>query len=433
MSSRRKIITNTLYQLIGKIITAGSTFAITIILARSFGLEGYGEFVKITTYIAFYLLIVDFGFNAVAIPLMSTHDETEVFSHLLLIRFFFGFFLAIVSPMLVYSFSGVELLSSGFTDTTRTGILILSTTIFFQGVFLSGNAVFQKNLSYHRSVISGALGSLTTLLLLLAIFFVHGGLILSLVAFALGYIVTAVTTIFLIRPFVPLIRLSFSLSIIKSLLLQSLPLGLALILNLLYLRANTFILATTRSTIEVGIFGLAYKFFEFFLTVPTFFMNSVYPVFIERKGSIRELQQTTVKAFGFLLIAALVLVIVGNIVAPFLVLVKEDFLPSVLPFRMLVSALPFFFLSSLSMWLLIALERRKLLLAIYGVVTVLSLLLNLAIVPQFGYLGAASITILSEAVVLMLTGSICLRILLKGKQSEPIRLQESPGESDLIA
>jgi O-antigen/teichoic acid export membrane protein len=66
-----KIAANTLYQLIGKLITAGITFLVTILIARQFGSTGFGEFTKITTYVAFFYLIVDFGQNAIVLKQIS--------------------------------------------------------------------------------------------------------------------------------------------------------------------------------------------------------------------------------------------------------------------------------------------------------------------------------------------------------------------------
>lgn len=411
MSARRAIALNTAIQFAGKIITAASSFFTTLVLARAFGLTGYGEFTKITTYIAFYLLLIDFGLNAVALPLVKSYGERMVFSHLFFLRLFFGIILASLAPLLALLLPYNSFTSEGFSTITKLGILVLSATIIFQGMFLSTNAIFQKHLRYDQSVIAASLGNLVGLLALIIVVFIHGNLLLALAALSLSWVIMALTSLFLVRQFIETISLTFSLPLFQALFRGSLPLGLTLVFNLVYLRANTFILSTTRSTLEVGIFGLAYKFFEFILTLPTFFMNSVYPVFVERRDNVRELQKTILKAGLFLLISSVVFLGLGFFAAPLLVFVKDEFVASVVPFRILIIALPFFFLSSLFMWLLIALEKRRQLLVIYGSVMVVSIFMNLLFVPRFGYLAAAVISGVNEALAFLFAGHFALQAL----------------------
>ncbi|HLB60886.1 MAG TPA: hypothetical protein VJL83_04760, partial [Patescibacteria group bacterium] len=65
MSLPLKIAGNTLVQLIGKFVTAGITFLITLVIARTYGVVGYGDFTKMTAYASLFYLLVDFGMNAV--------------------------------------------------------------------------------------------------------------------------------------------------------------------------------------------------------------------------------------------------------------------------------------------------------------------------------------------------------------------------------
>src|SRR5207244_1517417 len=91
------------------------------------------------------------------------------------------------------------------------------------------------------------------------------------------------------------------------LLLPSLPLGITLLFNLVYFRADSIILTLTRPTAEVGIYGLAYKVFEIVLVFPTFFMNAVYPLLLEKQNfqfSIFNFQSKTVLRKSFLILFA---------------------------------------------------------------------------------------------------------------------------------
>ena len=60
----KKIASNTLYQMIGKLVTMAVTIAVTVIVTRLYDREGYGLFNIMQVFPALFFVIVDFGFNA---------------------------------------------------------------------------------------------------------------------------------------------------------------------------------------------------------------------------------------------------------------------------------------------------------------------------------------------------------------------------------
>src|ERR1700690_648934 len=89
--SRTKVVVavNTIYQLIGRAASSGSTFIISLLLAKQLGPSGYGDFSKITTYIAFFYLLVDLGLNAAFLQ-KSTEDAHFTYRHLVGLRIVIG-------------------------------------------------------------------------------------------------------------------------------------------------------------------------------------------------------------------------------------------------------------------------------------------------------------------------------------------------------
>jgi O-antigen/teichoic acid export membrane protein len=70
-----------------------------------------------------------------------------------------------------------------------------------------------------------------------------------------------------------------------------------------------------------------------------------------------------------------------------------------IPFRILLLSLPFFFTTSFLQWVLITLEKQKYLMYVYLFSTLLNIVLNIIFIPQFSYLASATITLMSEALV----------------------------------
>ena len=414
MGLKFKIAANTLAQIIGKGITAGVTFLVTIFVARQFGAEGYGEFAKIMSYVAFFYLITDFGFNAIVIKQITDKEgETErFFRNLLGMRLGGSLILVFVALALLSFLPYSPSLNQGFSPLSKLGIVIATFTILTQALFLTANVLFQKNLRYDLSVLASSAGSISTLFFVFAFTSLRASLLLVIVSYAVGGVLMAGLALIFARRFLPQTGPLFDFSLWRKLFWQTLPLGATLVFNLIYFRIDIMILALLRANFEVGVYGLAYKFFEFPVTFVTFFMNSIYPVMLFRaKENNERLKSLIKKLVIFLVPLSLLLTLALILFAPYLTLIKPDFAPSVLALRILSFSLPLFFLSALFMWVLITLGKQKLLAIFYGFSMILNICLNLIFIPRYGYLAAAVITCLTELAIVLLTGTAAFSFL----------------------
>jgi len=398
----------------------------TIFIARHFGANGYGDFVKITTYIAFFYLLADFGFNAVYLqrtPLSAGTDENindSAWEDLLELRITVGCLLVIIAGASAFILPQGP--AGGYTRFVQLGILLFAPSILFQAMITSANALFQKYLRYDLSTVAVTIGSCISLLLVILVTqgIIPGNTILySTTALLVGAAATALISLYLTRRLQITHYSSVSWVRIRSLFIEGLPLGVTLLFNLVYFRIDSVILTITRSTAEVGIYGLAYKVFELPLVLPTFFMNALYPMMLRITQNTfseeRSLRDVVFKSSAFLFLTSLIVFIIVWIGAPIVGFIKNDFVPAIAVLRILIIGLPFFFLSSLTMWTLIAHKRQKMLAAIYGISMVLNVVLNALFIPRFGYIAAAWITVISEGFVLLVSGIAVIPLLHKGK------------------
>lgn len=419
---RKQLAWNTAAQIFARAFSSLAMFGVTILIARQFGANGYGDYVKITTFVAFFYLIADFGINAVFLqrsPL--SHDETSsshsIWEDLLALRLVISCVLLIVSAVILWFLP--DHTNEGYTRIVKFAILIYSPTILFQALITSANALFQKYLRYDLSAIAVVAGSTVSFLLVLfvTVFWrTHITVISVITALNIGGAVTAATGLLLTRRLHRIRHSSVSLAIARSLFISSIPLGLTLLFNLVYFRVDSIILTLTRPTAEVGIYGLAYKVFELTLVLPTFFMNALYPVMLQATSDKR---QATNKLFQHLIFrSAIILSLISCLmslilwfIAPAISLVKADFIAAIPVLRVLSFGLPFFFLSSLTMWTLIAKKQQKILAIIYAISMVFNILLNILFIPRYGYMAAAWVTVISEGFVLLCSGVAVYRVL----------------------
>lgn len=402
-SKKFVVASNTVSQIVGKVVGAVTTFVVSLYIAKQYGAAGYGDFIKVTTFVALFYLLVDFGLNA--IYLQKKHE----WSTLLGLR---------ISGSIAVSFLALIILvflpqsqTNGYTNVVRFGILLFLPTIFFQGLITSANAIFQQRLRYDFSMFALVFGNTVTILLL---FFLPKqistsvGLTMSLAILLVGIAITGLVSLWYVRRLGIAITVDISVKRWREFLWAAFPLGLTIFFNLIYIRADSIILTLTRSTAEVGIYGLAYKVFELPLVIATFFMNAVYPLMVNKTNiKITKEFLSIVRQSGIvLLILSLLILLILWFLAPYIATIHPEFLSSIAPLRVLSLSFPFFFLTSLSMWTLIACRRQNMLIGIYGGAMIVNIFFNIWLVPLFGYMAAAWVTVGSEALVLVASGFV---------------------------
>lgn len=413
MSLSRKIIFNTFAQFLNRFAIAGSAFVVSLLIARYFGVRGFGEYAKATTFIAFFYLFADFGMNAYVLREI-THNvakEKEVVGNLFGLRLIIGIILTLLAFLVTFILPFDAVRNEGFTPVAKQAIQVLSILVLYQAFLNVTNVIFQKHLKYEQSTLANIIGSIVTLVAVIIFLYFKSPLPVVLFSYSIGSLFAGIILFFLVKKlfihFTPL----FSGNEFKKIIINSLPLGLTLVFNLVYFRADVFILTLFRTTTEVGTYGLAYKFFEFPLTLPTFFANSLYPILLARVKNKALFKQTVIKAGLFLLGLSVVVLLGFYFCAPLLVFIRKDFYPSIEILRILSLSMPVFFLSSLWMWILITFGKNKQLLTIYFIGMLVNIIFNLLLTPAYGVNAAAIITGVSELLIMIVSGWFALKLL----------------------
>jgi O-antigen/teichoic acid export membrane protein len=65
------------------------------------------------------------------------------------------------------------------------------------------------------------------------------------------------------------------------------------------------------------------------------------------------------------------------------------------------------------MWMLIARKQQIILMFIYGISMMINIILNIMFIPTYGTTAAAWITVISEGIVLIMSGFVVWRLVIK--------------------
>lgn len=399
---------NTISQFLVKLATSFSGLLVIFLISYFLGFKTFGSYSKVVAFVSFFYLIIDFGINSIFLR-DYFHEVKEKILLLIFLRLFIAVILFIGMAIITYFLPYNTLLNTGFSPIEKVGIIIFGLTIFSQAITVSLTSLFQKRLSYKYTVLPTAVSSfaliifvcysiyLKSILLIFASYVTSGALVMILLALSLKDVYKS------------RLQINNFISFSKKLTAASLPLGLMLFFNLVYAKADTLILSFMRPTVEVGIYGFSYKFFEFAIAIPTFFSNSAYPILIEAEKDKNEFI-TKIKKYSIaLIIISVVIMLVFMLFSPILGFVKKDFAPSILPIQILSLSLPFFFLTSLLQWVLVLKKKMNYLLFVYIFSLILNIFLNLIFIPMFSYIASSVITVVCEGVVaVMLIGYLAL-------------------------
>jgi len=166
---------------------------------------------------------------------------------------------------------------------------------------------------------------------------------------------------------------------------------------------DVFVIGATKGNVAVGIYQLAYKFFEFPLAFATLFANAIFPHYVDLYSSnTKHFFTTFSRATLALIVVGVLFSVIMYVCAPFLVLVKPVFALSVVARRILSLSYPIFFATSALSWLLFIGHKERWLIGVYGFSFILNIVLNILLVPQYGIIGSSWITVFGEALVLVL-------------------------------
>lgn len=408
----KRVFYNAAAQILGKGFTAGTTLIVTLLVGRTLGPAGFGEFTKIFVFVGYFYTLVDFGLNSIFVVGSSPKNEAGLFKVLVSLRLvmavifvFLAFSLGLVLPYKLAE-------NTGFSPIVKAGIALGSLTILTQALYTSANAFFQKKLRYDLSTIAAVLGSLTILLTVLFIGIGRGSIAQFVLAYVLGGAVMVLSAyVILYKKWRILVVPKVELSPFLNYLAKSWPIGIALILNLLYFRVDVLILSWVRRPEEVGIYGLSYQFFESSLAIPIFFVNAIYPYLAGvYKQNINQFYKDFRFWFMMLFIFSIFLAAFLVLISFFIPIYDLRFAQSKALLMILASGMPFFFLSALLWHILIIFDRQKNLVIIYGTGFVFNLIANLIFIPKFGYIAAATTTVVSEAFILLLLAVFVLKV-----------------------
>lgn len=403
-----KISQQTFWQSVVKLITTSSGFIILGVVARNYGEDGTGSFTLALTYLGFFYILSDFGFNALVVRRLQEKDSSLEWRKLLGTRIIWSGFLTVLALGLVFLLPfnppAFGPPAGGFTPDFKTAVLLGALSIIFFAVNITSHSFFQAKLKYQLDIIPTLVGVILCTIVIVFLANLNVPIYVLVLGYVVAWLIHGLGTYLLVGRFIKNLPI-FDLEYAKKLFKEVLPIAATLVLNVLYFRIDTFIIASYHPQSTVGIYNMAYQFFQAVLVMPTFIMNSFYPMMLETLRLRAEMffRQIKLASLG-LLFFSLFLSVITYYLSPFVINLVSGggFEQSSKVLQILSLGFPAYFLSSLFMWVMVAKKMYKQMIIIYALGLVFNLTANLIFIPQYSYIAASWITGLAEYLILLL-------------------------------
>jgi O-antigen/teichoic acid export membrane protein len=372
-----------------------AVFVVVVLLWRHLGADHYGRFATMIVYVTLVGIIADLGLQTVFIR-DASRDRT-VFTRYLGNLLNARLLLSLLA--LVILAAALRLLSPALFPYTLPAFVLLLTT----GYSSLLRAVFyiRGRLGYEAIAIVAE----SVLLLGLTIVAIEQRATWDafLWVYAVSYLFTCLFAFGVIRwRWHDRVTVRLDPAFVRRLLAAGLPLALAFTVTTVYAQLDIVLLQLFKNFQLVGWYSAANKYIDAVAWVPQSAMGAVFPALsLLAAGDRRRLVFAYEKSYKMLAILGLPLAVGLGVTADAVVHLTGGFEQSIPALRILAPSVALLFVNNAFIYTLTAINRQLDFTRLALFTLAVNLVLNLVLIPPYGYLGAAAASTITEVALFM--------------------------------
>ncbi|NMB48176.1 flippase [Candidatus Kuenenbacteria bacterium] len=408
-----KIALNTIIHTAGKFGASAIGLLVVAILARYLGVEGYGQYTTVFSFLFFFAVLSDLGLYVVVVNELkrSRFGEEKFLNNIFTLRLVSATVMMVLACGLVWFFP--------YASIVRKGVLIAAVSIWLSLLDQIMVAFFQNRAEMKRVALAEMVSKVVVLILTMAAIYLKMNLMIVLAVVVVGALVNTGINFCYLMKLTP-IRLEADRETWKEIFHLAWPVAVTSIFSLIYFKADTLLLSllpvshfyALNNSEAVGIYGAPYKILEVLIAWPAIFMGLVSPI-LSRKWAEKD-EAGFKRVFGRALSGLLIIIcpmIAGAMILarPLIVLIAgTEFVRSAVILQILIWATGIIFVSHLTTYALIALGKQKKMIGYYVAAAILAVVGYVIFIPRYAYFAAAAITVAVE-LFMLITTAILLR------------------------
>jgi len=393
------IAKNTSYFTFALVLQKVISFTYFALLARFLGPEILGQYFFAISFSTIFGVIIDIGIANVLTREIAKDKESSsrLLSNILVIKVPLMF----LAWFLVFLF----VLFLGYSGTLVYLIIFSSLCVALDSFTYTFFAISRGHHNLAFESISSVLFQL--IVMIFGFYFLYNSYN---VVFVMGALFLAsvfnffYSSILLKRKWKIQFLLKPDLNTVKHILIISLPFGLFVAFQRLYMYLDSVLLKILAGDYYVGLYQIAFKIIFSLQFLPMAFTASLYPAMSTYwKNNREQLVKTFERAFSYLLIISLPISFgIAFLSKQVILIFSSDYNDAILPLIIIIFSLPFIFLNFPIGSLLNATDRQKLNTFNMGIALVLGLVMNLILIPRYQAFGASISVLVTNATMFVL-------------------------------
>lgn len=396
MTLSTQVARNTIVQIIGKAIATALGLAAIAVMARYLKEIGFGQYATIITFLSFFGIIADFGLTLVTSQMISQpgYNQTVLLNNL--------FSLRLISAVVFLGLAPLAVLFFPYEAIIKLGVAVAALSFFFTALNQILVGWFQKNLTMIIVATAEVVSRVVLLGGIIITAYFNLGLLSIMAATVAASLISFIMHYWFSRRFIK-ISWQIDLAVWREIIKKSWPLGLTIFFNLIYLRADIFILSLLKSQADVGFYGAAYRIIDVLTALPFIFAGLILPILTSAwvGQDFLKFNRVLQKSFNAMIMLSLPLIVGAQFTAKPLMLfiAGNNFAESGQILKILILAIGFICVGCLLAHAVIALDKQKNIIGAYVFTALTSLTGYLIFIPRFSYYGAAWVTVYSELAI----------------------------------
>jgi O-antigen/teichoic acid export membrane protein len=391
----RKIIGNINWLVLERVLRNLLALFVVAWVARYLGPEQFGLMNYALSFVALFSALSIMGLNGITVRnIVSNPENKEEYLGTTLLLKFFGSL-----SMLIISVIGIALIEP---DNTSVQLFVLIVALGY--IFKSFDTIdlwFQSQVQSKYSVFSRSIAFVIISILKIGLVITQAPLVAFVLMYALDNLLAALLLIYLYHKKVTFSFFEWQVKydVMKSLLKDSWPLILSGIAVMLYMKIDQVMIGNMLGDSQLGIYSAAVKLSEAWYFIPMIVSGSVFPAILNTRKKSRELYLERLQMlYDSFTLFSIIVAFITTFIAPFVVhiIYGVEYIEAAAVLSIHIWAGVFVFLGVASSKYLVAENLTKISFYRTSIGAITNLILNFLLIPEYGILGAAIATLISQ-------------------------------------
>lgn len=383
--------------------SAGLMLWLTAIAARTLSEDVFGQFMWVVTFATMAEALMDLGLHQITVRAIARDrsQAARLLHNSLAFKVLPGVGMFVVMGITAF-------LLRPEVDVRTACLLMLGSAVLRSYLLTVRGILLGLERFDHESIVVVLDRVLVLMACAWAIF--HGwGLIGLALMFVTARVVALIAALMLARSLVGGLSLKFDLPLWRELQRQALPVGAFLIVLNFYSYIDTIMLGVLSTDADTGAYGAAYRLYEGLSYLPAILSSVLAPRLAalwtgDRDGHRRLAWQGIGAAAGLAVLAAIPVWLLAQ---PLLTVVYTgtsgvDYGAAAPTLQILVSGLGFIFVIWILQALAISVDQERILITTTTAGALFNIVANVVLIPRYGRNGAATATLIGEALTMTL-------------------------------